>query len=195
MRKEIKEEIDNSIEELKTIRKSLLDEQSKFITVDRFECILNNGKKVTREQILKNKINGDASIVLPITSDNKTIIVIQPRVFTKTTVGVSLPAGYKDDNETYLDAAKRELLEETGYVSDEIIKACSFYQDDGCSGAYNEGFIAKNAKKVSVQKLDKDEYIKYIEITLDELFELVELGYIKDVGSQLLIEKAKQNIK
>ena len=194
MRKKKEEELNSYIKELKTTQFIEIPEPA-FLTVKRYECILNNGKKIVREKMMKNKRDGDAAIVLSITKENTVILTVQPRVFTKSTVGISLPAGYKEEDETYMEAAIRELKEETGYVPKKIKEVCSFYQDEGCSSAYNKGFIALDCERVGDQKLDESEFIKFFECTLEELSELVEKGFILDGGSCLVIEKSKKYLK
>ena len=195
MRKEKLEELRSYIDEMRTLKKTLLQEPGKFITVEKYACLLNNGKRIPREKIQKNGMDGNAVIILPVTKDGNTVITIQPRVFTKETVGIALPAGYVEDNESYEAAARRELLEETGYQAEKLIECASFYQDDGCSGAFNKGYLGLGCERIKEQNLDPDEFIRYLECTVDELFYLVEKGYIKDGGSQLLIERARQYIK
>ena len=195
MRKEKEIELASYIEELKTVRKELVERKPKFLSIESYNCLLNNGIIIPREKMLKGKRNGSASIILPVTNKDTTILTVQPRVHTRSTVGIGLPAGYIDQGETSLDAARRELLEETGYTSNSFRKLCSFYQDDGCSGAYNEGYLATNCRKVSNQQLDRDEFIRYFECTIEEVYELLEKGIIEDVGSQLLLERARQYIK
>lgn len=194
MRQEKYEELREAIEEMKTIKKVLLEEPHNFITIKKFQCLLNNNHLIKREQIIKRGNNGSAVIILPITKEGNTIITIQPRVFTKSTIGIGLPAGYVEENESYLIATKRELKEETGYEAEEYIDLCSYYQDDGCSAAFNKGYLGLNCKKTSSQHLDSSEYIKYMECTYEELLELVEKGYIQEGGSQLLIERSKKYI-
>ena len=121
--------------------------------------------------------------------------MVQPRVFTKDTVAVELPAGYVDGLEDYEMAARRELLEETGYVAEEMIHLGSFYQDQGCSEAYNYAYLALDCEKVKEQKLDKDEFVRYFLCNYEEVLELVKMGYIKDIQSKYALELSKQYIK
>lgn len=123
------------------------------------------------------------------------MLVVQPRVFTKDKVCVELPAGYIEENEDPLTAGKRELIEETGYVPQKMQLLASFYQDQGCSAAYNYSMLALDCQKIKAQNLDKDEVIKYFECSFDEAIELVECGYITDIQSQFTIEKAKSLVK
>lgn len=195
MRKEKLEELNEYVELLMTKRKKLMEMTGDFIKVNKYLVELNNGEVITREKILKGNNDGNASIVLPVTVDGNVILVVQPRVFTRRGVGIELPAGYVDVGEEYEDAAKRELFEETGYVPENIRLLGQFYQDQGCSSAYNKSFLAEGCRKIGSQSLDSSEFIKYFECSVDELYELVELGMINDLQSQYTIEKAKQYIR
>lgn len=74
------------------------------------------------EEIIVNKLTKpyykiiieDGVIILAITKDKKLILVRQFRPALKT-YALEFPAGGIDKNENPLDAAKRELYEETGY--------------------------------------------------------------------------------
>lgn len=196
IRKTKLEELNQYIDELKTVKmtESLTDNR-KFLSINSSDCVLNNGKIIRREKLLKNGQNGSAVLILPITKENNTLLVIQPRVFTTSTIGIELPAGYIEKDENPETAALRELEEETGYIPKKIKRVISYYQDQGCSGAFNHSFIAFDCQKVKNQNLDKDEYIKYFECTYDEALELVDMEYINDAGSILLLEKSKVYMK
>lgn len=212
MRKEKLDELKSYIEELRTfectkietrgmvkILNSMIENLTKekqFLKIERYACKLNNGHTIQREKLLKGGKNGSAAIILPVTKDEQVVLSVEPRTFTKETVDAGLPAGYIEENERAIDAARRELLEETGYITQEenIIHLGSFYQDQGCSGALNEYFIAFNCEKQSSQSLDRDEFIKYYTCTFDEMVELLNNGYIKGLNSAYVIEKAKQYI-
>ncbi len=195
MRKEKLNELESYIEELKVKRSKLLEKYGSFLTVERHLIELNNGEVLQREKLLKNGKDGNASIILPVTEDGEVLLIVQPRVFTSEGVLVELPAGYVDKDESYEDAAKRELFEETGYVPKKLTWLGSFYQDQGCSAAYNQAFLAEGCIKVGDQQLDKDEFVKYFSCSIDEMFELVSMGKISDCQSQLTIERSKQYLK
>jgi len=192
MRKEKLEELKYYLESLKTVEFIKSNNSPSFIKSEVYDCKLNSGEIITREKLLKGSRNGSAVIVLPITSDNEVILVVEPRVFTKKTVGVGLPAGYIEKGELAIDSAKRELKEETGYEAKEIISLGGFYQDMGCSSAYNECFLATNCVKTGNQKLDESEFVKYFKCYFQEALELIDLGYIEGANSIITLEKVKK---
>ena len=194
MRDEKLKEIDKYIEKFKTIKKSEPFESEGFISVKNYEIELNNGKTIHREKIYKNGRIGNSVTILPITKEKKIILVIEPRVFTKRTVGVEAPAGYVEDFERPIEAAERELLEETGLKSKEIIQLREYYCDMGSFAGITSSFIAKECEKVSEQNLDEDEFIAIVECTIDEAKELIDMEYIKDINTIYLIENLEKFI-
>lgn len=190
----MREEIIKALEELKTVCKTPQD-KNRFLSIESYLCELNNGKVIRRERILKNNKDGSAVVVYPITEDGKIILAIEPRVFTARTVGIGLPAGYIEEGEEPIDAARRELREETGYASDNLIHMGAFYQDQGCSAALNHYFLALNCKKIGEQKLDPSEFIKYVLVDNNELEELLNNGYITGLNSAYLIEKGRSYVR
>ncbi len=190
----MKKEILDAIEELKTIKKIKTDSKD-FIKLESYIISLNNGKSITRTKIIKGDSDGSAAIIFPITKDNKIVLAIEPRVFTKRTVGIDFPAGYINKGEEPIDAAKRELYEETGYTSNEFIHLGSYYQDQGSSAAYNHYYLAKDCIKSGEQELDDGEYVKYVLVDQDELHELFDKGYITGLNTAYAYEKGKKYIR
>ena len=195
MRAKKLKEINKYIEKFKTINKSEPFESEGFITIKNYEIKLNNGQTIHREQIYKNGRVGNTVAVLPLTKENNVILAIEPRVFTEKTVGVEAPAGYIEDGEKPIQAAERELLEETGLKAKELIQLRNYYCDMGSFSGITSAFIAKDCEKISEQNLDSDEFIEIVECTIAEAKELIDMEYIRDINTIYLIENLERIIK
>ena len=187
-----RKKIEKIIEEFKIASCEEINNNKHFITTKQYLYTLNNGLTLTREQVFKNNQNGDAVIIMPVLENKEILTVIEPRVFTVSGIAIGFPAGYINKNEGPINAALRELREETGYVPKDIRHLDSFYQDEGCSRAFNHAYLATNCEKKFPQDLDQDEYIKYLSFTLDELDELESLGYISGANSKLTLARGRK---
>ncbi len=183
------EQIDKIVDEFKPVSRE--ETEASFVKVKAYNYTLNNGDVQKREQIIKGSKDGSAVIIVPYIGNNL-LLAIEPRVFTKRGVSVGFPAGYIEKDETPYDAALRELEEETGLVPEKLVEVDAFYQDEGCSAAYNHIFIAYNCKHTKEQHLDEGEYIKYMEFTLDEADELESKGYINSSNCKLALARARK---
>ncbi len=142
-----------------------------------YEVTLNDGTKRRCEQITKRKDNGDAVVIIPLTPTGNLIMIVESRPIVKETVAISFPAGMVDKDEDALTAAKRELFEETGYVSNNWQLIEWHYQDQGCSRAIIKTFLAEGVTKVAKQHLDGTENLKVIEVEKQELDDLMDKAY------------------
>lgn len=184
-----KNSIKSLVSKLKVKEVKLLSSYKKgYIGKNVFEVTLNDGSKKHVEQILKNGRNGDAVVIIPITEEGKFIMIVQSRPNTKEEVLVEFPAGMIDEGEDSLASAKRELLEETGYISDDFKEIEWHYQDQGCSRAIIRTYLAKNCRKISNIHLDEFERLEPIEMSYEEICSLMqndsELG-INDANSKI----------
>lgn len=197
IRKEKLEQLKEIIEEFKTIEviERKVEQEKKFLQSKAYFFKLNNGIIIPRERLIKGGKDGSAAIIMPVLRNNEILTVIEPRVFTDLTVGIGFPAGYIELGEEASIGALRELREETGYTSNNMIELDSFYQDEGVSSALNRIFLALDCEKKFDQKLDKDEVIKYMMFSYEELNELEQMGYIKGCNTKLALEKSKTYMK
>ena len=78
--------------------------------------------------------------------------------------------------ENALAAAKRELLEETGYMSDEWEYLLTIPSNATISDNYAYLFSAKNCRKVGDQHLDETEMLSFARYTREEIEDLIQTG-------------------
>ncbi len=78
--------------------------------------------------------------------------------------------------EDALEAAKRELLEETGYVSEEWKHLLTVPSHATIADNYAHLFMAANCRRVSEQSLDETEFLTVEKYSADELEKMVENG-------------------
>lgn len=78
--------------------------------------------------------------------------------------------------EDALEAAKRELLEETGYESDEWKRLCAVPSNATIADNYAHIFAARNCRKAGTQHLDETEFLHVRRYSAAEIEEMVEKG-------------------
>lgn len=185
--------IDKIIEYAKNIQVKSYDVVSEYkegyLGKKVYNVLLANGRTKEVERLLKDGEDGNAVVIIPITKDDKFVIEVQsrPNMVDSNGIAVEFPAGMVDKGEEYIDAARRELMEETGYNAEEFEELEWHYQDQGCSNAIIKTFIAKNCEKTGKQDLDPDEVLEPLEISFDELMELLNRKMINDASSKLAI--------
>lgn len=135
---------------------------------------LPNGNTATRELVK----HPGAVAVVALTKDNRLVVVEQYRKpLEKMTV--ELPAGKLEANEEFVDCAKRELAEETGYTAKKWSHLVSFYTSPGFADEQIHLYVAEDLQAGDANP-DDDEFVNTREITLDEAFALIDAGAICD---------------
>ena len=90
-----------------------------------------------------------------------------------------LPAGRIDEGESALPAAKRELLEETGYSAQKWEKALYFYSSPGFVDETMTLFLARGLKR-GTAKPEEDEFISKRLFPLSSLLNMIRKHSISD---------------
>ena len=99
----------------------------------------------------------------------------------------------KDSAEDALAAAKRELMEETGYESDDWKFLLSVPSNATMADNYANIFVAKNCRKVSGQSLDETEFLNVHLHTRKEIDEMIASGEFPQASHILALLLADRN--
>lgn len=110
---------------------------------------------------------------LPVTEEGKIIMVKQYRHALGETC-IEIPGGCVDDTDANVEyAIARELLEETGYTFSSFDYLGEISPNPSTNSNLLHMFLARGGKKVAEQKLDENEEIEVLEMSMDELKQLL----------------------
>ncbi len=111
---------------------------------------------------------------LAITDEGKVLLVKQYR-HALDEICIELPGGCVDKTDATLeDGIRRELLEETGYSFATVHYLGKTSPNPSTNSNLMHMFIATGGKKVQEQKLDENEEIEVLEVSMTELQELID---------------------
>jgi len=122
-------------------------------------------------------------LIVTITKDKKILLVRQYK-HGAGEILLEVPAGYIDDKESPLKAAKRELLEETGFISNKWTRLGFCYSNptkERGNGIYI--YLADNAQRTGKAKMDEMENIEVQLVKIKEAIEMIKENKIKVAGS------------
>lgn len=129
---------------------------------------------------------GDAVIVLPITEDGEIIFIEQMRESVGK-VCLELPAGMIDSGEESIDAAKRELEEETGIIAKNIELLLDGYPSAGYTSEKIYIYLATDFEQGKV-KLDETEEITSVKkIPIEKALNLISENYFEEINMVVAI--------
>lgn len=136
---------------------------------------LKNNKSI-REKI----IHPGSVVIFPVLNKKtKNIIFIKQYRYAINKYIFELPAGTLKKGETPANCAKRELEEETGYISKNLKRISVFYPSPGIINEKMHLFIASDLIP-SIQKPDEDEQIQIVKIRLNTSLKMIKTGKIID---------------
>jgi ADP-ribose pyrophosphatase len=134
----------------------------------------NNGFEIHRNIIR----HPGSAVMMAVDEQERVLLVKQFRLPAEADLW-ELPAGRLDPGETPLEAAKRELQEETGYTAKNWTELVSFWPSPGYVAEKMNLFLAEDLT-AGEQHLMDDERIQYRWFSKDEVGEWIRSGKIPD---------------
>ena len=119
---------------------------------------------------------GDWATIIALTKQQEVVMVRQYRHGAQKVI-LELPGGAMEpEDESPLQAARRDLLEETGYTSDTFIQIGCLSPNPANQTNLIYSFLALDAEKVGGQHLDETEDIEVVLKPLEELIRMAKSG-------------------
>ncbi len=132
------------------------------------------GKRHVREIC----VHPGAAVVIAFVDAN-TILLVRSTRHAIGQILVELPAGTLEKSESPMNAAGRELLEETGYLAGKMKLVGSFFTSPGILSEKMFVFAAYDLEKRR-QALDEGEDIEVLQVGFDEAIAMIQSGAIQD---------------
>jgi len=123
----------------------------------------------------------DSVVIFPLTK-NKEVVAIRQFRHAAGKIFIELPGGNKESRELSSSAARRELLEETGFKGQKIVKlnANKIWFDPSTIRNYYIPYVFTGCYKASNPKLDNNERIETVVIPLNRWLSMIYNGEITD---------------
>lgn len=110
--------------------------------------------------------------IIAITKNGKFVMERQYRHAQKLT-SIEIPAGCVEEGETPIEAAKRELYEETGYGGGEWSKLMTVSPNTSACTNRSHSFLAVGVEPISTQHLEASEDINVVLLEKDEVIRML----------------------
>jgi ADP-ribose pyrophosphatase len=141
--------------------------------------IIENGRELIRDVIRHN-----GSVVVLAVDDAKSKrdpLIVMERQYRHAAreVLLEVPAGKMEEGEDALAAAKRELLEETGFKAKRWRKMIRYFASPGFLGEFMQVFLAEGLTLGDAQP-EYDEQIEIEMMPLSKLTKMIEAGKVHD---------------
>ena len=147
--------------------------QDQWITLRADRCETSDGVEINPYYVMEES---DWAHVVVFDTQNRILIVWQYR-HGSGTICAELPAGAVDASDASpLEAARRELLEETGCTAENYESLGAVFANPGRQNNRVHCFMGYDAKPVTSPELEVTEEIEFEFININTLFQLIDAG-------------------
>ena len=136
----------------------------------------------------------DAAIIFPLTGEGEVVLVRQYRPPLER-MELGLPAGLVEEGERPEAAARRELLEETGYAGGEWEPLGSLASSPSLKDNWAYLFLARRVERSAQPDPDEHELVETINVPLGELRGLIRSGEIVSSSGVAAIMLALERLR
>jgi len=170
-------ENDNDAQDWYVRRSELVLNGDPWLRVWHEDLQLPDGREVDRFFTIEMP---DYVVIVATTMDDR-ILTLRGYKHGPRRVCTSLPAGFIEAGEAPLDAARRELLEETGYEAERWEPLGSFVNDGNRGGGSGHLFLARGVRLVAEPNSGDLETVTVELFTLADLLQAARDGEIGDI--------------
>lgn len=165
----------NTMRTWKTKSRTAILPHSKYLTVENHTIELPNGKVLENWSWLDMP---DYAIIVVMTDDGHFLCFRQTKYAVRGTTLAPI-GGYLEPGEDPLVAAKREMLEEMGYASDDWVSLGHFVSDGNHGAGIAHLYLAKKSRKVAEPHSDDLEEQELLSLTHEQMEDSLAKGEFK----------------
>jgi 8-oxo-dGTP pyrophosphatase MutT (NUDIX family) len=136
----------------------------------------------------------DAAIIFPLTGEGEVVLVRQYRPPLER-MELGLPAGLVEEGEKPEAAARRELLEETGYSGGEWQPLGSLASSPSLKDNWAYLFLARDVERTADPDPDEHELVEEIKVPVEDLRGLIRSGEIVSSSGVAAIMLALERLR
>ncbi|MCY4556375.1 MAG: NUDIX hydrolase [Chloroflexi bacterium] len=149
---------------------------------------LQNGRESTREIV----DHAPSICVVPVDAEGNVLMVRQYRKPVDQFL-LEVPAGGIEAGETPEEAAQRELQEEIGHTTDNLLAMSAFWLAPGWCSEFMYSFLATDLKRAALDS-DEDEFIEVVRVPLSGAMDVIASGEVQDAKSVASLLLALQTL-
>jgi ADP-ribose pyrophosphatase len=116
--------------------------------------------------------------ILPLLDDGRVCLIRSRRLTVDQTL-IEVPAGTREPNETPLQTARRELVEETGYRATQFDQLATYYPSPGVLSEQMWLYVARGLAPGQHAR-EPNEEIENLVVAWDEALSMIDRGEIRD---------------